>query len=276
MKNKVEFYGPIQEEIGVIMAFSKLHEALGFTKLVPSKNRGFDIESIEYKGTNVTVEFEFKSSNFINHGHPEKMIAGHNYVVVCWEDDCGLVSLLRKDHGKELYDVIEIRNYVDVQKDNLTTTQGDQRKYIVLSYNPKNADGKDFGDWAFSHCYRVRTSPITPKFSQDSLPPGSKILYYRQGYIIGGCTVVRYEIIEKPNTKREWEIYKKLTDYPASLFTVDIEDYKEEYSRGHIFYTDFFDARDFKIKLSTYVNKTMPRQGKIDITKEEYYRITGK
>jgi hypothetical protein len=29
MTKKVDFYGSIQEEVGVIMAFSKLHESLG-------------------------------------------------------------------------------------------------------------------------------------------------------------------------------------------------------------------------------------------------------
>ena len=98
MTKKIDFYGPIQEEIGVIMAFSKVHESLGFTRLVPSKNRGFDIESIEYKDEEVTIEFEYKSSNFITHGHPNKMIEGQNYVVVCWEDDCGLISRLKNDY----------------------------------------------------------------------------------------------------------------------------------------------------------------------------------
>ena len=35
------------------MAFSKLHEKLGFPKLVSSSSRGFDIEDIEYRENGV-------------------------------------------------------------------------------------------------------------------------------------------------------------------------------------------------------------------------------
>lgn len=122
MTKKVVFYGSIQEEIGVIMAFTKMHESLEFTRLVPSKNRGFDIESIEYKGKEVTLEFEFKSSNFILHGHPNQMIEGRDYVVVCWEDDCGLVSRLKDEYGKELFDLIEMRKHVTIKEDFETST----------------------------------------------------------------------------------------------------------------------------------------------------------
>ena len=189
MTKKVDFYGSIQEEVGVIMAFSKLHESLGFTKLVPSKNRGFDIESIEYNGKEVTIEFEFKSSNFISHKHPSKMIAGRNYVVVCWEDDCGLISRLKNEYEKDI-DLIEMRNYVRIKEDfetpNLTISE--KPKYVILSYNPSIAGGRDFGDWASSHCYRVNTSKDNPKFAKDRLPPWiknsilSKRLHYRWLY----------------------------------------------------------------------------------------------
>lgn len=278
MMKKIDFYGSIQEEIGVIMAFSKIHEQLGFTRLVPPKNRGFDIESIEYNGEEVTIEFEFRSSNFIAHGHPSKMIEGRNYVVVCWEDDCGLMSQLADEYKKELFDLIEIRNYVRIKEDFETSSlsQLDKPQYVVLSYNQEMAGGRDFGDWVFSHCYRVNTSEDNPKFAKDSLPPGSKVLFYQEGYIIGGFIVVRYEVIDQPQTKREWELYKKLTDYPASLYTIEINQYKEHFYRGHIFYTDFFDARDFKVLFSNYVSKKMSRQGKINISKDDYYRIIGK
>ena len=64
---QVELYGPIKEEAGVVMVFTKLHGQLGFPKLVPSSARGFDIDDIEYKkGKRVTVEFEYLSENFIS------------------------------------------------------------------------------------------------------------------------------------------------------------------------------------------------------------------
>lgn len=271
---KIEFYGDINEELGVVMAFSKLHESLGFSKLVPSSARGFDIASIEYNDFDVTVEFEYISSNFILHGHPANMDPDRKYVVVCWEDDCGLATTLNEEYNVKLYDIIELRKYVAI-KQNIIDENEQEPVYVILSYNPKYADNKDFGEWAFSNCYRTPTDPTVPKFAKDSLPAGSKILFYQNGYIIGGCTVVRYEIIEPPKTKKEWKLYKQLSDYPISLYTMTVDEYKESFCRGHIFYIDFFDIRDSKIKLSHYIDKRMSRQGKMNICRDEYFKILG-
>ncbi len=275
---KIEFYGAIQGELGVIMAFSKIHEKLGFSKLIPSSSKGFDIDSIEFNGQEVTVEFEYRSSNFITHGHHTRMDNRKKYVVVCWEDDCGLMTMLKDKYGKKLHELIPIRKYVKIKNDVSTLqTKKDQEepKYAVMAYNPRIADN-DFSAWAFSHCYRVTTSKKVRRFADDKLPHGSKILFYQNDFIIGGYTVVRYEVIKKPRTEREWTLYKKLTDYPASLYTVSIEDYKDDgWLSGHIFYTDFFDIRDFKIRFSHYVKKKMSRHGKINLTKDEYFRIVG-
>jgi len=275
MRGKIDFYGDIQGEAGVIMAFSKIHEELGFSKLIPTTARGFDIDSIEYKGHDVTVEFEYLSSNFISHKHPAQMKKKRKYIVICWEDDCGLITKLRSDFGKELYALIEIRKYVTIKNDGQISQNGEEPKYAIMSYNPKQAGGKDFSAWAFSHCYRIQTSNKNPKFADDDLPAGSKILFYQKGYIIGGFTVVRFKVIKKPRTEREWSLYKTLTDFPASLFRVEIEEYKADWWSGHIFYTDFFDMRDFKVPLAHFSKKKMSYHGKINLTKEEYYRIVG-
>ena len=146
----------------------------------------------------------------------------------------------------------------------------------ILSYNPKYAGDVDFGNWAFVNCYRVNTSEKSRKFKKNEIPKGSKFLFYRDGFIIGGFTVVRYEIIEEPKTKREMEIYKKLTDYPITHYSLTENEISENYLRGHIFYTDFFDMRDYKKNLSKYkINKQMGRQGYITIDRETYYRILG-
>jgi len=201
------------------------------------------------------------------------------YVVICWNDSCGLRKKLKKDHSKELHDLIEIRRYINIRS-NIESinilNQNQEPLYVVMSYNPNLAGGKDFSAWAFSHCYRIKTSKKKPIFKKDILPAGSKILFYQNDFIIGGFTVVRYEIIEKPETEKELNLYKKLTDYPASLYTVSIEDYKKSHwERGHIFYIDFFDVRDFKKRFSNYVGKKMSHHGKINITKEQYYDIIG-
>ncbi|NIA30160.1 MAG: hypothetical protein GWP06_09645 [Actinobacteria bacterium] len=278
MNRKIDFYGEVKEELGVIMAFSKIHEEIGFSKLVPSSAKGFDIDSIEYNGHDVTVEFEYLSGNFLSHGHQSKMDDNRKYVVVCWEDDCGLQSKLKEVYGKELYDLITLRKYINIKKENphsVRLKEPQEPKYAVMAYNPNIAGGKDFSAWAFSHCYRIETTKKNPKFAQDNLPPGSKILFYQNGFIIGGFTVIRYEIIKRPRAERELRLYKKLTDYPASLYTVSIEEYKEGWLNGHIFYTDFFDIRDFKIRLSHFVTKKMSFHGKINLTKEEYNLIIG-
>jgi len=272
---KIELYGPIQEELGVIMAFAKIHEQLGFNKLVPSSARGFDINSIEYNGHDVTVEFEYKSSNFISHGHQNQMVGGRKYVIVCWEDDCGISTKLLSEYNKEVFEIIEMRKHVTIRKD-LNHATAAEPQYVILSYNSANADRLDFGEWAFSNCYRTTTAPSNPKFAGDKLSPGSKILFYQNGYIVGGCTVVRYEVMDPPQSKREWELYKKLMDYPTTLFTMSIDEYKEFYSRGHIFYKDFFDIRDYKIRLSNFISKKMSRQGKMNIIREEYNNILGR
>lgn len=252
---------------------------LGFSKLIPSSSKGFDIDSIEYNGSEVTVEFEYLSSSFISHGHPAKMEDNRKYVVICWEDDCGLMSKLNDEYKKKLCEVIAIRKYVNIIKEappSRPSKSSEEPKYAVMSYNPTMAGGKEFSAWAFSHCYRIQTSKKHPIFANDQLPPGSKILFSQKGFIVGGYTVVRYEIIERPRTEREWKLYKKLTDYPASLYTVSIEEYKEDiWLRGHIYYTDFFDRSDFKIKLSHFVKKAMPRHGKINLTRDQYFRILG-
>lgn len=280
MRTKVDFYGEIQGETGVIMAFSKIHEGLGFGKLIPSSSKGFDIDSIEFRGTEVTVEFEYLSSSFITHGHPAKMDSNRKYVVICWEDDCGLMSKLNDEYKKKLHEVIAIRKYVNIIKETSpvrSSKSSEEPQYAVMSYNPRNAGGMDFSAWAFSHCYRIQTSKKHPIFANNHLPPGSKVLFSQKGFIVGGFTVVRYEIIERPRTERELKLYKTLTDYPNSLFTVSIEKYKKDYVwlRGHIFYTDFFDWSDFKIKLSRFVKKAMPRHGKLNLTRDQYFRILG-
>ncbi len=256
------------------MIFTKIHEQLGFPFLVPSSARGFDIDLIEYKGLSVTVEFEYKSSNYILHGHQNAMLENRRYVVICWEDDCGLITRLKEEYGVELYELIEIRNYVKVVPKYELENIEEEPLYFIMSYRPSAAGNKDFGEWVNTNCFTTATSPEHPKFAGDYIPPGSKVLFYQNGYIIGGFTVVRYEVMDEPKTKRERNMYRKLTNYPISLYTMQDDEWWE-FSRGHIFFTDFFDTRDFKIKMSNYIDKHMSRHGKINITKEEYYKITG-
>ena len=133
MRNKLKLYSPVTEEAGVIMVFTKLHEQLGFKKLVTSSARGFDIDSIDYKGQDVTVEFEYVSSNYIRHEHPFKMIDGRKYVVICWYDDCDLKAKLKREYNKEIEEVICLDKYVEVVSDTENQKSNEDIKYMILN-----------------------------------------------------------------------------------------------------------------------------------------------
>lgn len=265
---RLELYNTVREEAGVIMVFTKLHEDLGFPKLVVSSARGFDIDSIEYKGKIVTVEFEYDSKNFISHGHLEKMEDDKKYVVVCWNDDCNLKELVKKNFNKEIYQVIELRDRVSI-KNNPSNVEDEEIKYIVLNYNPSYADNRSFSEWKNSNLYRCRS-----KFSNDHIPVGSKVLIKQGDYIVGGFDVVRYERINKPTTDYEWYIYKTLTDYPVSMFIDSIEDLKSDFTEGHIFYDNFFTIDKARISIKEQLPSVkMSNDGRIYITAEEYYKL---
>jgi hypothetical protein len=268
MTKKLEVYSPIKEEVGVIMIFTKMHNELGFPKLVMSSARGFDIDSIEYKGRDVILEFEYNSRNFISHGHVEKMEDDKAYVVVCWNDDCNLKKTLKDDYGKKLYEVIELRDYVTI-KDNNIEEKKEEIKYIILNYNPKFADNRAFSEWNNSNLYRLNS-----KFADDHIPRGSKVLIKQDNYIVGGFDVVRYERIKKPTSQYEWNLYKSLTDYPVSMFINDINEMKNDFTEGHIFYDNFFVIEKAKLPFNLLLpQRNMSNNGKIYIAEEEYYNL---
>ena len=264
MKNKLKLYSPVTEEVGVIMVFTKIHEQLGFKKLVTSSARGFDIDSIDYKGQDVTVEFEYVSSNYIRHEHPFKMVDGRKYVVICWYDDCDLKSKLKKEYNKKIEEVICLDKYVDIVSEVENKKSQENIKYMILNYNPVYADNRSFQEWSNSNLYRLNS-----RFG-EGIPAGSKVLIKQGDFIVGGFDVVRYQYINELNDN-ELELYKKLTDYPTTLFDNDISDLKENFTKGHIFYDNFFTIDKVKIKFSEFFpDKHMSHDGRIYITKEEY------
>ena len=264
---KIKLYGPVTEESGVIIVFTKIHEQLGFKKLVPYSSRGFDIDKIDYKGESVTVEFEYFSSNFIHHGHPQKMTDGNKYVVICWTDDCDLKEKIRKDYNKELEEVICLEKYVEIVSETESKKSNTDIKYMILSYNPYNADNSSFYEWTNSNLYRFKA-----RF-KGGIPSGSKVLIKQGDYIVGGFDVVRYVYIDNLSNE-QLELYKTLTDYPITLFDNDIEYLKKNFTKGHIFYDNFFLIDKVKIKFSeVFPEKKMNYDGRLYITKEEYERI---
>ncbi|MDF4355276.1 hypothetical protein P3445_22505 [Vibrio parahaemolyticus] len=80
-------FAPINEQ-GVVYLFGVVSQELGF--LVETVRVGFpDCEAKRYVGKNeqimehVNIEFEYKSSNFVEHGHDPEQCD----LIVCWEHD---------------------------------------------------------------------------------------------------------------------------------------------------------------------------------------------
>ncbi len=279
MKKKVlkTMYGPVINEKGVEVLFSKIHDQLGFPRIDNPATSGFDMEDIIYikneKPFTVTVEFEYESRNFLTHGHPFEMEKGKKYVLVCWEDNCNIRKAMFREHRKELFDVIELKDHVTLEQKYYDSKQDDEEKvgYILLSYNKKMAY-YDFSAWQHVHCFRVKTTEGHRKFAKDHLSRGTKALFAQEGYIIGGFTVVRYEVIDCPRTRSEKELYKKLMDYPNSLFEHDLNEHfnEETFYRGHIFYENLFEI-NVKLDWKKYItDKGMKNDGYIKITKQQY------
>ena len=269
---KINLYGQITDEMGVVCAFAKLHEELGFPKLVPSKSRGFDIDDIEYKnGERVTVEFEFTSDNFINHGHVEQMKEGRHYIVVCYEDNCNIVKKVREEYAKDNLSVIELKKYIEYKED-VVKDEEHNIQYFVLSYNPAKADKKTIDEFAKTNMYGLNS-----KFENDYIVPGSKILFKQGNYIVAECSVVRYEQFDLPKTENEWKLYKCLYQYPFGIFTGTQEDMEKYFNKGYIFYDEFHVFKERLISFKeTLPERNMSYDGKIKITKEEYNKLTGK
>ena len=273
---KVKFYTPIKEEAGVIMAFVKLHEQLGFPKIVSSSARGFDISDIEYvddKGIHrVVVEFEYLSSNYISHGHHNSMLDDKEYIVICWEDDCNLSKILYDNYKKSLYKIIELKNYVDILPDKENTSINDT-KYYLINYNPSTADNRPISSWVHSNMYIFKNN------NHIKVANGSKALIKQGKHIVGGFDIVRFENIEL--SKNSIELYKKLTDYPIRLFVSSYEEIKSEYIGnciGHIFYDNFFELSN--TNLIREVKEILPdlgiSRGAIQtLTEEQYEKLLG-
>lgn len=268
---KVELYGSIKEEAGVVMIFAMIHKQLGFPKLIPSSARGFDIDDIEYKnGKRVTVEFEYLSENFINHGHAEKMKDGRNYIVICYEDNCKIIERVRKEYNKTNLELIELKKFIQIKQEKILEDDN-AIEYIVLSYNPGNADKMSINEWSKTNVYGLNA-----KFKNNHIVPGSKILFKQGNYIVASCEVVRYEVFEKPKTKNEWKLFQSLLNYPLGISNLSFDELNNYFGRGYIFYDEFitFDERKVSFK-DTLPNRKMGIQGMIKITKEEYDRLLG-
>jgi len=270
MSKKIEIHDEVNCENGVIALFGWLFKELGFDEFMPPNARGLDIPSISYKGKEVVVEFEYKSSNFLIHGHQNVMEKQKDYVVICWQDDCGLKNKLQTEYNKLLYEVIEISKYVIVKERKKTANA--PIDYYIMSYNNKSASGIEFSRWSEINIFR--TNFHQTKFP-DGFPENSKILISQNGLIVGGFTVVRCVKIERPKSKEAIELYKNLVNKPITFWNHEDDFFSEgNFINWHIFYNEFFDLGENKKKLTNYdLDKKVPNDGKLKVDQSIYDRI---
>lgn len=96
-------YGPLNEQ-GVVFLFSKVHEDLGL-KIEAIQQAFPDAKARRFNGkgwVEEKIEFEYKSSEFLNHGHDVEKCD----IIVCWIHDwkdCPLEVIELKSLIKELH-----------------------------------------------------------------------------------------------------------------------------------------------------------------------------
>lgn len=71
------------DEIGVVYLFAKYHKQLGFPHVKLIRDGFPDAMVLNHDGSEKAVEFEYRSANFLNHGHD----ASKCDFIVCWEHD---------------------------------------------------------------------------------------------------------------------------------------------------------------------------------------------
>jgi hypothetical protein len=96
-------YAPLSEN-GVIFLFSKVAEDLGITieGIQVKFPDAFGKQYEKGKGYSVTIEFEYRSSDYERHGHPKEGCD----LIVCWEHDwkeCPIQVIELKSLIKELH-----------------------------------------------------------------------------------------------------------------------------------------------------------------------------
>jgi hypothetical protein len=91
-----------ENELGVVSIFSMYHRELGFPFIVKIQNGFPDATVVSDEGESVVIEFEYKASGFIQHGHPARSCD----LIVCWENDLsenpGPAVLALKDRIKDI------------------------------------------------------------------------------------------------------------------------------------------------------------------------------
>jgi hypothetical protein len=77
-------FSPV-DELGVACLFFMYHDRLGFPYIVKVSSKFPDVGATDENGEPVSIELEYRASDFIAHGHPPEDC---DYIV-CWENDLG-------------------------------------------------------------------------------------------------------------------------------------------------------------------------------------------
>ena len=275
----MKIYSPVLSSLDVIVLFAKFHEQLGFPfieysvhdKMFIKKAKHWNKSKNQYE--EVTVDFEYLSSDYLLHNRQISMSRNKKHILVCWEDDCKLNIYLQENYKNDIQ-IIELKNHVEFVNNIGGEELKPEYKYYLINYDLAGDDYKSYVDWKNSRLFRFKGNHIL-------IGNGSKALIKDGDHIIGGFDIVRYENIWIPNDRNFIESYKRLTDYPVGLVFLDCDEVIEKYANqnvNHIFYSNFFELNNKKLRKT--IKEILPNFETSDcvvqaLTEEEYNKLLG-
>ena len=221
----------------------------------------------------VTVDFEYLSSDYLLHNRQISMSRNKKHILVCWEDDCKLNIYLQENYKNDIQ-IIELKNHVEFVNNIGGEELKPEYKYYLINYDLAGDDYKSYVDWKNSRLFRFKGDHIL-------IGNGSKALIKDGDYIIGGFDIVRYENIKLLDRSAFVQLYKNFTDSPIGLFSSNISDIKKQYANqnvNHIFYSNFFELNNKKLRKT--IKEILPNFETSDctvqaLTEEEYNKLLG-
>ncbi|MFD1357656.1 hypothetical protein ACFQ4X_07035 [Fictibacillus halophilus] len=183
----------------------------------------------------VNIELEYHAGNFISHGHLNQLEEGETCIVICWSgkgiqfipSHIEVIFLSDKKYGFEIRDP-----YLDLKIEESGVTQ--EPLYRVISYVSQEAGGRSFEEFERVSMFRTNV-----KFSNNELPKGSVIVLREHNRLVGEFTVISYHWFERPpKTDYEKRLYE-LTTFPVTINDTYQDVHFENWTKGHIMYTDF-------------------------------------
>ena len=279
----MKIYSPVLSSLDVIVLFAKFHEQLGFPfieysvhdKMFIKKAKHWNKSKNQYE--EVTVDFEYLSSDYLLHNRQISMSRNKKHILVCWEDDCKLNIYLQENYKNDIQ-IIELKNHVEFVNNIGGEELKPEYKYYLINYDLAGDDYKSYVDWKNSRLFRFKGDHIL-------IGNESKALIKDGDYIIGGFDIVRYENIKLLDSSAFVQLYKDFTDSPIGLFSSNISEIKSRYcNRGkdsyvlHIYYDNFFELNNKKLRKT--IKEILPNFETSDcvvqaLTEEEYNKLLG-